>query len=71
MILGKPIASISLQVIFYVDTYYTWLYFFLELALFVYRGYTFNYPKLTIGFEILGVFLLFFVQMSRLYVRFT
>lgn len=71
MIIGKPLASTTLQVILFVDTYYTWLYLVLELALFVYRGYTFNYPFLTIGFEILGVALLVCVQMVRLYVRCT
>ena len=69
MILGKPIASLPLQIFFFIDTYYNWAYLFLELALFIYRGYTLNYKGLTIGFEILGVFLLFTIQMTRLYVR--
>lgn len=69
MIVGKPLASVSLQAVLFVDTYYSWIYFVLELALFVYRGYTFYYPFLTIGFEIFGVALLICVQMVRLYVR--
>jgi hypothetical protein len=68
MIVGQPVASLSLQVLFYVDGLYNWAYLLLQLALFVYRGYTYNYTTLTIGFEIFGVFILFLIQLTRIFI---
>lgn len=67
MIIGKPIALLPLQIVLYIDNLYSWVYLLLELALFIYRGYTLNYSIVTIAFEVLGVFLLFLTQMFRLY----
>ncbi|OMJ89267.1 hypothetical protein SteCoe_8655 [Stentor coeruleus] len=68
MIVGQPVASLTLQILLYGDGLYNWAYLLLQLALFVYRGYTYNYKTLTIGFELLGVFLLFLLQMIRIFI---
>ena len=68
MIRGKPVALLPLQMLLYFDTIYSWAYVLLQLALFVYRGYTLNYTILIIGFEVFGVFLLTAIQMLRLFV---
>jgi hypothetical protein len=68
MVVGQPIASLPLQVIFFVEGLYTWAYLFLQLALFVYCGYTLNYSNITIGFEIFGVFILFLIHQLRIFV---
>jgi hypothetical protein len=67
MVANQPVSSLTLQIFFFLDGLYIWAYFFLSLALFVYRGYTYNYDLLSIGFEILGVFLLFIIQQLRLF----
>ena len=68
MNVGKPTALLPLQIILYVDGLYTWSYLLLQLAIFIYRGYSLNYSTLIIGFEVFGVFLLFLLQTLRIFI---
>jgi Predicted membrane protein len=68
MISSKPISSLSLQILFYFDGLYTLVYLILQLSVFVYKGYSLNYTKVTIGFEVSAVFVFVIVQEFRLFV---
>lgn len=67
MLRSKPNSSLSFQITMFCDNYYSWIWFALSLAIFVFKGYSMIYPRLYLGGEIAGIFLVILVQHTRLY----
>ncbi|CAD8154998.1 unnamed protein product [Paramecium octaurelia] len=62
----RPLASIPLQTFLYFDYIFTYIYFIIEIIVFIYKGYGLFYPPNKIGIEIFLQFLLAFCQFPRL-----
>ncbi|CAG9318322.1 unnamed protein product [Blepharisma stoltei] len=67
MLKSKPNSSLPLQVLIFLDEYYTWFWFLISLSMFVIKGYSLEYPKYTVGGEVAGIFLVTAVQQYRLF----
>ena len=62
----QPLSSVSLQLFISFDKFYSWLFFILEIILFVYKGYGVFYPTDTISLEIFLLFVQLIVNLFRL-----
>mmetsp|Transcript_13725 Transcript_13725/g.25888 ORF Transcript_13725/g.25888 Transcript_13725/m.25888 type:complete len:105 (+) Transcript_13725:2140-2454(+) len=63
-----PVSVLPLQILIYFDNLYSCIYFLIELALFIYKGYTLTYPPNSIGPEIVCMFFFIALQYLRLFI---
>ena len=66
MFTGKSGCSLPLQIILYVEEVYSWIYFLLEIMLYIFRGHYLVYPPSSISLELAGLFFFGVVQMFRI-----
>jgi Predicted membrane protein len=64
----KPGWSLTLEIIFYVEKVYSVVYFFLEMMLYIFRGYFLTYPTSALGIELASLFFFGVIQFLRVFI---
>lgn len=65
---SKSGCSLPLQIILYVEEVYSWVYFLLEMFLYIIRGSFLSYPPDALNLELAGLFFFAVVQIIRVFI---
>ncbi|OMJ77207.1 hypothetical protein SteCoe_23242 [Stentor coeruleus] len=68
MLQSKSGCSLPLQIILYVEEVYSWVYFLLEMFLYIIRGSFLSYPPSSLNIELAGLFFFAVVQIIRVFI---
>eukprot|EP00164_Ancoracysta_twista_P002961 GFYU01003943.1.p1 GENE.GFYU01003943.1~~GFYU01003943.1.p1 ORF type:complete len:169 (-),score=19.14 GFYU01003943.1:448-903(-) len=64
---NKVLSSLTLEIFIYFDRYYNYLFFLVNVAIFVWKGQRLPYPDNTLGWEIVILFLYTATNSARLF----
>lgn len=62
---GAVLSSLPLEIMLYFNNWYAWLYFFLNIVLFIYKGNAFLYPSGALEWELAFVFMYRIIEYLR------